>query len=112
MICIWLNLTTSQDPEVVEPKETGNVERKVVEPESSEEGLQSKKLTCDKSILLSQACEEADDNSGGISIHNIGGVFIVIFIGIGLAIITLGAEYWSATSFLSSSPSSLLSRPV
>jgi len=41
-----------------------------------------------------KACEEADDNSGGISIHNIGGVFIVIFIGIALAIITLGAEYW------------------
>ena len=42
-----------------------------------------------------KACEEADDNSGGISIHNIGGVFIVIFIGIGLAIVTLAAEYWS-----------------
>lgn len=41
-----------------------------------------------------KVCEEADDNSGGISIHNIGGVFIVIFIGIGLAIVTLGVEYW------------------
>ena len=32
----------SQDPEVVEPKETGNVKRTVVEPKSPEEGLQSK----------------------------------------------------------------------
>ena len=54
-----------------------------------EEKSWSEKFPC------AQACEEADDNSGGISIHNIGGVFIVIFIGIGLAIVTLAAEYWS-----------------
>ena len=53
-----------------------------------EEKSWSEKFPC------AQACEEADDNSGGISIHNIGGVFIVIFIGIGLAIVTLAAEYW------------------
>merc|ERR1719187_1975995 len=41
-----------------------------------------------------KTCEETDDDGGGISIHNIGGVFIVIFVGIGLAIITLGFEYW------------------
>jgi len=41
-----------------------------------------------------KVCEETDDDGGGISIHNIGGVFIVIFVGIGLAIITLGFEYW------------------
>ena len=35
-----------------------------------------------------------DDSGGGISIYNIGGVFIVIFVGIGLAIITLIVEYW------------------
>ncbi|CAB4065384.1 GRIN [Lepeophtheirus salmonis] len=39
-------------------------------------------------------CEEDDDSGGGISIYNIGGVFIVIFVGIGLAIITLIFEYW------------------
>ena len=40
-------------------------------------------------------CEDDGAGSGGgISIYNIGGVFIVIFIGIGLAIITLVGEYW------------------
>nr|AHN49641.1 ionotropic glutamate receptor 25a [Caligus rogercresseyi] len=39
-------------------------------------------------------CEEDDDSGGGISIYNIGGVFIVIFVGIGLAIIILIFEYW------------------
>ncbi|XP_056631910.1 ionotropic receptor 25a [Diorhabda sublineata] len=39
-------------------------------------------------------CEKVDDQSDGISIHNIGGVFIVIFVGIGLACITLAFEYW------------------
>lgn len=41
-----------------------------------------------------QECEKADDQSDGISIENIGGVFIVIFVGIGLACITLAFEYW------------------
>lgn len=39
-------------------------------------------------------CDDDDDSGGGISIYNIGGVFIVIFVGIGLAIITLIIEYW------------------
>nr|WJJ63356.1 ionotropic receptor 25a [Pachyrhinus yasumatsui] len=39
-------------------------------------------------------CDKADDQSDGISIQNIGGVFIVIFVGIGLACITLAFEYW------------------
>ncbi|XP_066245582.1 ionotropic receptor 25a-like [Euwallacea similis] len=39
-------------------------------------------------------CEKADDQQDGISIQNIGGVFIVIFVGIGLACITLAFEYW------------------
>nr|AFP33229.1 ionotropic receptor [Locusta migratoria] len=39
-------------------------------------------------------CEKQDDQSDGISIQNIGGVFIVIFVGIGLACITLAFEYW------------------
>nr|UTN00863.1 ionotropic receptor [Semanotus bifasciatus] len=39
-------------------------------------------------------CEKADDQSDGISIQNIGGVFIVIFVGIGLACVTLAFEYW------------------
>ena len=41
-IGIFRNFAMSQDPEVVEPKETGNVKRTVVEPESPEEGLQLK----------------------------------------------------------------------
>ncbi|XP_071055575.1 ionotropic receptor 25a [Onthophagus taurus] len=39
-------------------------------------------------------CDKLDDQSDGISIQNIGGVFIVIFVGIGLACITLAFEYW------------------
>lgn len=39
-------------------------------------------------------CDKVDDQSDGISIQNIGGVFIVIFVGIGLACITLAFEYW------------------
>ncbi|KAL1505374.1 hypothetical protein ABEB36_004957 [Hypothenemus hampei] len=39
-------------------------------------------------------CEKSDEQSDGISIQNIGGVFIVIFVGIGLACVTLAFEYW------------------
>ncbi|XP_034939121.1 ionotropic receptor 25a-like [Chelonus insularis] len=39
-------------------------------------------------------CEKEDDQSDGISIQNIGGVFIVIFVGIILACMTLAFEYW------------------
>ncbi|XP_066155907.1 ionotropic receptor 25a-like isoform X1 [Euwallacea fornicatus] len=39
-------------------------------------------------------CEKVDDQQDGISIQNIGGVFIVIFVGIGLACVTLAFEYW------------------
>lgn len=39
-------------------------------------------------------CEKIEDQADGISIQNIGGVFIVIFIGIGMACITLVFEYW------------------
>lgn len=39
-------------------------------------------------------CDKPEDQSDGISIQNIGGVFIVIFVGIGLACITLAFEYW------------------
>ena len=39
-------------------------------------------------------CEKIEDESDGISIYNIGGVFLVIFIGIGLGLITLGFEYY------------------
>ncbi|XP_060526726.1 ionotropic receptor 25a isoform X2 [Cylas formicarius] len=41
-----------------------------------------------------RTCEKADDQSDGISIQNIGGVFIVILVGIGLACVTLAFEYW------------------
>lgn len=39
-------------------------------------------------------CEKTEDQSDGISIQNIGGVFIVIFVGIGMACVTLICEYW------------------
>lgn len=39
-------------------------------------------------------CEKAEDQADGISIQNIGGVFIVIFVGIGMACLTLVFEYW------------------
>ena len=38
-------------------------------------------------------CEE-DESGGGISIYNIGGVFIVIFVGIVAALVALAVEYW------------------
>ncbi|KPJ17158.1 Glutamate receptor, ionotropic kainate 2 [Papilio machaon] len=43
---------------------------------------------------MARACDKQDDQSDGISIQNIGGVFIVIFLGIALACATLAAEYW------------------
>ncbi|XP_035221208.1 ionotropic receptor 25a-like [Stegodyphus dumicola] len=39
-------------------------------------------------------CDDSEQQSDGISIANIGGVFIVIFIGVVLALLTLGIEYW------------------
>uniref|UniRef100_A0A2P2I0J5 Ionotropic receptor 25a-like n=1 Tax=Hirondellea gigas TaxID=1518452 RepID=A0A2P2I0J5_9CRUS len=41
-----------------------------------------------------KVCDAENDQSDGISIENIGGVFIVIFVGIGLACVTLAFEYW------------------
>lgn len=43
---------------------------------------------------MSGKCEKPEDQSDGISIQNIGGVFIVIFVGIGLACVTLAFEFW------------------
>lgn len=43
---------------------------------------------------VSGKCEKPEDQSDGISIQNIGGVFIVIFVGIGMACITLAFEFW------------------
>lgn len=43
---------------------------------------------------IQSKCEKPDDQSDGISIQNIGGVFIVIFVGIGMACITLVFEFW------------------
>lgn len=46
-----------------------------------------------KSDEYQSKCEKPEDQSDGISIQNIGGVFIVIFVGIGMACITLVVEY-------------------
>lgn len=43
---------------------------------------------------VSGKCEKPEDQSDGISIQNIGGVFIVIFVGIGMACVTLLFEFW------------------
>lgn len=43
---------------------------------------------------VSGKCEKPEDQSDGISIQNIGGVFIVIFVGIGMACVTLVFEFW------------------
>ena len=45
--------------------------------------LNPKKATCDDNV----------DSGGGISLYNIGGVFIIIFIGLGLSIIPLIFEF-------------------
>lgn len=47
-----------------------------------------------KNDEVQSKCEKPEDQSDGISIQNIGGVFIVIFVGIGMACITLVFEYW------------------
>ncbi|XP_037037565.1 ionotropic receptor 25a [Bradysia coprophila] len=47
-----------------------------------------------KNDEFQKTCEKPEDQSDGISIQNIGGVFIVIFVGIGMACITLVFEYW------------------
>lgn len=43
---------------------------------------------------VSGKCEKPEDQSDGISIQNIGGVFIVIFVGIAMACLTLLFEFW------------------
>lgn len=43
---------------------------------------------------LKKICKKEDDQSDGISIQNIGGVFIVILVGIVLACGTLAFEYY------------------
>ena len=43
---------------------------------------------------LGGRCVKPEDQSDGISIQNIGGVFIVIFVGIGMACVTLAFEFW------------------
>lgn len=40
----------------------------------------------------SQICEEED--TGAIGIENMGGIFMVIFIGLFLSLVTLGVEYF------------------
>lgn len=43
---------------------------------------------------VKKICDTNTDQSDGISIHNIGGVFLVIFVGIIFACLTLAIEYW------------------
>lgn len=47
-----------------------------------------------KNDEFKKKCVKPEDQSDGISIQNIGGVFIVIFVGIGMACVTLVFEYW------------------
>ena len=83
--CQTLSESSFQDPEASEPAEAGDFKGKVVESKSTKEGpvnmfllLNIFNLRLFLSLQRShscQVCEEADDNSGGISIHNIGGQF-------------------------------------
>ena len=41
----------------------------------------------------SQNCEKDDGDTGGISVHNIGGVFVIIIVGVIISMISLVAEY-------------------
>lgn len=47
-----------------------------------------------KNDEVQSQCQKPEDQSDGISIQNIGGVFIVIFVGIAMACVTLIFEYW------------------
>lgn len=47
-----------------------------------------------KNDEIQNQCQKPEDQSDGISIQNIGGVFIVIFVGIAMACVTLIFEYW------------------
>lgn len=47
-----------------------------------------------KNDEVQSTCQKPEDQSDGISIQNIGGVFIVIFVGIAMACVTLIFEYW------------------
>lgn len=47
-----------------------------------------------KNNPIRKNCDLKNDQSDGISIHNIGGVFLVIFVGIIFACLTLAFEYW------------------
>ena len=44
-------------------------------------------------LFFIQICTDENDDTGGININNIGGVFIVIFGGIFFAVITLCVEF-------------------
>jgi len=46
-----------------------------------------------KKEAWSNKCAAKDDGSGSITIENIGGVFIAIFLGIGFSLLTLLGEY-------------------
>ncbi len=46
-------------------------------------------------------CPAIENEEDGISIQNIGGVFLVIFIGIGLGLITLAFEYYWSVQYWS-----------
>ena len=71
---------------------THKVERKEIDPYSFIYTY-LRYLHISTHIYTYQSCEEDEEDTGGISIRNIGGVFIVIFVGIFLALVTLAAEY-------------------
>ena len=93
---LFKNIIIFQHSEASQSKKAGGNEGKVVEPEWEPKGnsftCSSKKITI--VAFPFKNCDKEDEDTGGISIHNIGGVFIVIFIGIVLALVTLIAEYY------------------
>ena len=41
-----------------------------------------------------KVCENEEGDTGGIPIEDVGGIFIVIFAGIFISLLTLAAEHW------------------
>ena len=62
-----------------------------MDPQSGKEGEKISRLSRISLVIL-EVCTNEDDDTGGININNIGGVFIVIFGGIFLAVLTLSVE--------------------
>ena len=93
--------------ETAQPEGIRNAEGEMVDKQSSKEGEMSCMDQISIELYVLQICtnEDEDTGNGGISINNIGGVFIIIFGGIFLAVLTLTLEFtilkfgWSSSCY-------------